>query len=155
MTENTVRALEVRRPTRRYFVMLITIAITTLLSPATLAADRPGVVFHLDADGHANRALRQIGRQLEASPDVPIRVILIASAVNIALEGAKDDHGGLYSAQIEQLLANGVQFFACENTLLSFNIPADRLAFGIDTVPSGVAELTRLQLERQFAYIKL
>lgn len=155
MKDHRGRPPEMRRLSRRYFTLLVSIAMTAILSPAILAADGPGVVFHLDADDHANRALRQIGRQLDASPDIPIRVILIASAVNIALEGAKDDHGGLYSAQIEQLLAQGVQFFACENTLLSFNIPADRLAFGIDTVPSGVAELTRLQLESHVAYIKL
>lgn len=114
-----------------------------------------GVAFHIDSDEHMNRALRQISRHLEAHPSVPIRVILIANGVNPSLDGATDPNGGLYSAQMEQLLAQGVRIFACENTLSSFNKTPDDLTFGIETVPSGIAELGRLQFELGFAYIKL
>jgi len=119
------------------------------------AGTRGGVVFHIDSDEHTNRSLRQISRHREAHPEIPLRVILIASGVRPALVDAKDPNGGLYSAQIEQLLAQGVRIFACENTLLSFNLTVDDLTFGIETVPSGVAELGRLQSEDGFAYIKL
>lgn len=116
---------------------------------------RGGVVFHIDSDEHMNRSLRQISRHREAHPDIPLRVILIAGGVRPALVDAKDPNGGLYSAQLEQLLAQGVRIFACENTLLSFNLSTDDLTFGIETVHSGVAELGRLQSEDGFAYIKL
>lgn len=126
-----------------------------LCSGLSFADAITGIVFHVDTDEHMNRSLRQISRHLEGNPDIPIRVILIAGGVRPALEGAEDPNGGLYSAQIEQLLAQNVRIFACENTLTSFNHSADDLTFGIETVPSGVAELGRLQVKEHFGYIKL
>ena len=120
-----------------------------------LHADSPGVVLHIDTDAHMNRSLRQVTRLLDSAPDLPLRVILIADGVKPALDGATDPNGGLYSAQMEQLLARGVWIFACENTLNSFNKTADDLTFGIETVESGVAELGRLQVQAGYSYIKL
>lgn len=114
-----------------------------------------GVAFHLDSNEDANLALRRVAMQLKAYPDVPIHIVLIGSGVRPAIDGATDQYGGLYSAQIEQLLAQGVRIFACENTMDSIKITEDDLAFGIETVRSGIAELTRLQLEKRYAYIKL
>lgn len=121
----------------------------------TADAEQRGVAFHIDTDAHMNRALRQIMRHHEANPTIPLRVILIAAGVKPALEGAVDPNGGLYGAQMEQLLAEGIRIFACQNTLDSFNKTADDLTFGVETVGSGVAELGRLQVENNFAYIKL
>lgn len=135
------------------------IAGVLLILAATVApaayAEPAGVAFHLDSNHHLNRAIRQVSRHQEASPDVPVRVILIAEGVDAAVEGATDSNGGLYSAQIEQLLANGVRVFACENTMTSFNLTEDDLTFGVETVKSGVAELGRLQVQLGFGYIKL
>jgi len=114
-----------------------------------------GVAVHLDSIAHINRAIRQVERLVDAHPGTPVRLILIASAVEPALEGAMDKNGGLYSAQLEQLLARGVGIFACETTLISLSKRPDELTFGVDTVPSGIAELARLQLESDYAYLKL
>lgn len=128
-----------------------------VLSGSLLAGEAlaEGVAFHLDSDEHMSRSLRQIARQQEDMPGVDIRVILISGAVNAAVEGAADEHGGLYSAQLEQLLAAGARIFACETTMIDLNLRPGDLAFGIETVPSGIVELTRLQLSEQFAYLKL
>ena len=135
-----------------WFILLL-----MLVLPITGYADPtgPGVVFHLDTDAHMNRALRQIAHQLDATPDTPIHIVMIAGSVNAVLEGAKDPNGGLYSAQMEQLLAGGVRIFACENTLDSFNKTPDDLTFGIETVRSGIVALTERQLTQHFAYQKL
>lgn len=136
---------------------LVSVVLAALLATAaatSIAAPR-GVVFHLDTDQHMNQTLRQIGKQLEATPGLPIRVVLISGALRAAVEGATDDNGGLYSAQIEQLLAGGVRIFACETTMISTNVSVDDLAFGIETVEAGVPELTRLQIEEGFVYQKL
>ena len=114
-----------------------------------------GVAVHLDSITHINRAIRQVERLVDAHPETPVRLILIASAVEPALEGAMDKNGGLYSAQLEQLLAKGVGIFACETTLTSLSKRPEELTFGVDTVPSGIAELARLQLESDYAYLKL
>jgi len=115
----------------------------------------PGVVFHVDSDQKMNRVVRQIARHQAGNPTLPARVILIAEGVLPAMEGAVDANGGDYSAQMEQLLMSGVRIFACENTLTSFNLSKDDLALGIETVPSGVAELGRLQVSEGWGYIKL
>lgn len=126
-----------------------------LLAGQTHAENRVGIAFHVDSDEHMNRSLRQISRHIEGNPDIPVRVVLIAAGVRPVIEGAKDPNGGLYSAQIEQLLAKNVRIFACQNTLTSFNYSPDDLTFGVETVPSGIAELGRLQIKEHFGYIKL
>ncbi len=138
------------------FAMMCALASSVAWSASPPDTDtRGGVVFHLDTDANMNRALRQVARQVDHMPNVTVRVVLIASGVNAAIEGAVDPNGGLYSAQIEQLLAAGVRLFACETTMLAYNISDDDLAFGIETVPSGIVELTRLQLVEDYAYQKL
>jgi len=142
-----------RRRALHHVIKLSILALWLLSTP--LHADSPGVVLHIDSDAHMNRSLRQVTRLLDSAPDLPLRVILIAGGVKPALDGAVDPNGGLYSAQMEQLLARGVRIFACENTLNSFNKTADDLTFGIETVESGVAELGRLQVKAGYSYIKL
>ena len=66
---------------------------------------------------------------------------MIAEGVKPAIDGAVDANGGKYSAQMEQLLASGIRIFACEATLNFYNLTEDDLAFGVETVPSGVAAL--------------
>ena len=118
-------------------------------------ADRYGVVFHVDSDTKINHMLRQVGRHHAANHAMPTRVILIAEGVKAALDNATDSSGGAYSAQMEQLIAAGIRIFACETTLTSYGLSADDLALGIETIPSGVVELARLQVSHQWAYIKL
>ncbi len=138
-----------------FTTLCILLAILLIPSLGHAEAIGPGVAFHLDTDTHMNRALRQVAHQLNATPDIPIHVIMIASAVNAVLDGAKDATGGLYTAQLEQLLAGGVRIFACENTLDSFNKTPDDLTFGIETERSGIVALTERQRMQHFAYQKL
>lgn len=134
------------------------LAALVLLAPIAVYSDdsgAPGIVFHVDSDQKMNRVVRQIARHQAGNPTIAARVILIAEGVLPAMEGAVDANGGDYSAQMEQLLMSGVRIFACENTLTSFNLSKDDLALGIETVPSGVAELGRLQVADGWGYIKL
>ena len=142
------------------FRHLLTPLILLFLLCAPLASqsddvDSPGIVFHVDSDIKMNRVLRQIGRHHVANQGMPTRVILIAEGVKAALDNATDSSGGAYSAQMEQLIAAGIRILACETTLTSYDLSADDLALGVETIPSGVAELARLQVRHQWAYIKL
>ncbi len=148
-------AIRSRARARQQLIVAVFYFIATALSGLTQAHEPGGVAFHVDSDKTMNRGLRQITRHLKAHPSIPIRVILIADGVKPALEGATDSNGGLYGAQMEQLLAQNVRIFACGNTLRSFNKSADDLTFGIETVPSGIAELGRLQFELGFSYLKI
>ena len=140
---------------RTLLTLLACLALITPMIADSGEASPPGIVFHVDSDQRMNRILRQIARHQAGNPTVPARVILIAEGVRPAMEGAVDANGGDYSAQMEQLLMSGVRIFACENTLTSFNLSSNDLALGIETVPSGVAELGRLQVKEGWGYIKL
>ena len=136
-------------------LFLFTASFLGCMETIAQSSSTQGVAVHLDSITHINRAIRQVERLVDAHPETPVRLILIASGVEPALEGAIDKNGGLYSAQLEQLLAKGVEIFACETTLTSLSKHPEDLTFGIDTVPSGVAELARLQLKSDYAYLKL
>ena len=137
-------------------VPLLIISLWVVTPFAEVKAEAPaGVVFHVASENAMNQTLRQITKQVEAMPDTPVRVVLISGALGAAVEGATDENGGLYSAQLEQLLAAGVRIFACETTMISTNVSEDELAFGIETVESGVPELVRLQFEENYIYVKL
>ena len=138
-------------------LLMMTLLACLTLSPATRSADReaPGVVFHLDSETRMNRMLAQVARHHAFNPDIEARVILIAEGVKTAIEGAQDANGGQYSAQMEQLMASGIRIFACEATLNYYSLTEGDLAFGVETVPSGVAALGRLQAREGWGYIKL
>ncbi len=140
---------------RTLLTLLACLALNTPMIANCGEASQPGIVFHVDSDQKMNRVLRQIARHQAGNPNIAARVILIAEGVRSAMDGAVDTNGGDYSAQMEQLLMSGVRIFACENTLTSFNLNRDNLALGIETVPSGVAELGRLQVNEGWGYIKL
>jgi len=55
--------------------------------------------------------------------------------------------------RIKQLMAEGVKFMACENTMKRKNISKDEIMPGVGFVDSGVAEIVRLQFDG-WAYIK-
>jgi len=135
----------------------MTLLACVALAPGICSADteRPGVVFHLDSETSMNRMLAQVARHHSFNPDIDTRVVLIGNGVKPALEGAEDANGGQYSAQMEQLMASGIRIFACEATLNYYNLTEDNLTFGVETVPSGVAALGRLQAREGWGYIKL
>lgn len=117
-------------------------------------AVRPGVVYHISDEAQASRALLQIANQMRAMPGTPVRVVGIGTGIRFMLDGGKDRHGNAYVAQMESLMVNGVEFFACENTMNAFEVAVDDLALGVGTVPSGIAAIAELQLEQGYAYIK-
>ena len=137
--------------------LAVTGLIGLMLSSPVQSSDleMPGVVFHLDSETSMNRMLAQVARHHSFNPDIETRVVLIGNGVKPALEGAEDANGGQYSAQMEQLMASGIRIFACEATLNYYNLTEDDLAFGVETVPSGVAALGRLQAREGWGYIKL
>ncbi|WP_049898980.1 DsrE family protein [Halococcus agarilyticus] len=54
---------------------------------------------------------------------------------------------------VETLMEHGVAFKQCRNTLAGTDTTAEDLIDGVELVPAGVGELTRLQAEG-YAYIK-
>lgn len=113
------------------------------------------VVYHInDTSAQASAALRNINNHLEVNPQAKIVVVTHAAGVDFLLDGATDRNGNPYNIRIESLKSRGVQFDVCEITLRSRKIPKNRFIPEATYVPSGVAEITRLQQREGYAYLR-
>ena len=74
--------------------------------------------------------------------------------IDFLLEGAVDRKGTGYDGPVGALASQGVEFRVCNNTLTQRNIPASKLLLETKVVPAGVVEVTRLQQQEGFAYLK-
>ena len=113
------------------------------------------VVYHInDAGAQAVAALRNIGNHLEVNPKAHIVVVTHAQGVDFLMEGAKDRNGNPYNIRVEELRARGIQFDVCEITLRNRNMTKKQFIPEATFVPSGVAEITRLQQREGYAYLR-
>lgn len=112
------------------------------------------VVYHVNDSSQAIAALRNVGNHLDVNPQAKIIVVTHALGVDFLMDGAKDKNGNPYNRPVENLVERGVTFDACEITLQ--NRKLDRKSFIPEAkfVPSGVAEIAKLQARGGFAYIK-
>ena len=118
------------------------------------------VVYHINGDGGENGAgykpaLNNITNHINAvgAQNLDLRVVMHGDGLGL-LQTAVDNQ------QLQGIIAGlknqGVRFLVCNNTLTGRDIDAETDLFDVwpeDIVPSGVAELGRLQGEG-FAYIK-
>lgn len=113
------------------------------------------VVYHLN-DGlvQASNGLRNINNHLEVNPNARIVVVAHAQGVDYLFKDAKDRSGNKYEDLVEQLKSRGVRFEVCEITLRNRKLSKDQFIADVTYVPSGVAEITRLQQQEGFAYLK-
>ena len=119
------------------------------------AAGRPEkVVYHISDASNAMQALGNIRNHLNASPNASIVVVTHGAGIDFLLEDAKDKNGNPYDAVVQELANRRVQFRICNNTLEGRKIDRKRVMPEAAVVPSGVAELARLQSQEGYAYIK-
>jgi intracellular sulfur oxidation DsrE/DsrF family protein len=55
---------------------------------------------------------------------------------------------------VGELSGKGVQFRVCNNTLVTRNVDPSKVVMEAKIVPSGVAEVARLQAKEGFVYLK-
>ncbi len=77
-----------------------------------------------------------------------------AAGINFLLRDAKDANGNPFEVAVQDLVSKGVEFRVCEYTLTSRNIDKKQLIDEVKYVPSGVAEVARLQAQEGYAYLK-
>jgi intracellular sulfur oxidation DsrE/DsrF family protein len=113
------------------------------------------VVYHF-SEGlpQASNGLRNIGNHLEVNPNARIVVVSHARGVDFLMKDAKDANGNRYEDLVEQLKARGVRFDVCEITLRNRKLSKEQFIADATYVPSGVAEVTRLQQREGYAYLK-
>ncbi len=119
-------------------------------------ADQPNkVIYHINGGlEQATDGLRNIRNHLSVDPGVKIVVVTHYKGIDFLLEGARDKNGNPYDAAVDDLTMKGVEFRVCEFTLKGRNIDKAKVHPEAKIVPSGVAEIGRLQSQEGFAYLK-
>ena len=141
----------------RTCAVVVACAVGAMAAPAVLAgpADPVKVVYHLnEGNDQASNALRNIRNHLSADPTAKIVVVTHAAGINFLLDGAVDKNGGAYSALVDDMTSKGVDFRVCNFTLLSRNIDKNKVIAAASIVPSGVAEVAKLQAKEGFVYLR-
>ncbi len=122
----------------------------------TARAEEPTkVVYHVtDTDGQGMLTLGNIRNHLRADPSAKIAVVTLYKGIDLLLEGTQDKNGNPYNIGIEELAGKGVEFKICQNSMNFFKVDKARVLPQAKIVPSGVAEIARLQSQEHYAYIK-
>lgn len=125
------------------------------LLTASAAWAQINVVYHLNEGiPQASRALPNIRNHLAADPTVKIVVVTHGPGIDFLLDGAVNLKDQPFSGDIADLVARGVEFRVCNNTLQNRKINKDKVVMEAQIVPSGVAEVARLQAKDGFAYLR-
>ena len=120
---------------------------------ANVAEDK--VIYHVNSGGQQPvDALRNIGNHLEVNPKAKIVVVTHSLGVDFLFKEARDKNGNPFNVAVEGLKERGVQFDVCEITLRNRKLGRDKFIPEAVFVPSGVAEITRLQQREGYAYLR-
>jgi hypothetical protein len=137
-----------------------TLLIASMMAAASLGAiaapgDPVKVVYHMNEDvDRAPQALRNVRNHLSVDPKAKIVMVSHAAGINFLMKEAKDKNGNPFEVTVQDLKSKGVEFRVCEITLKSRNIDRSKLIEDVTYVPSGVAEVSRLQIQEGYAYLK-
>lgn len=112
------------------------------------------VVYHINDSTVARAALNNIKNHLNARPKTKIVVVTHGAGIDFLLDGAKDKNGNPYDVTVQELVNRKVEFRVCNNTLQSRQISKEKVLPEATIVPSGVAEVAKLQIQEGYAYLK-
>jgi intracellular sulfur oxidation DsrE/DsrF family protein len=118
-----------------------------LSATAVRADDVIKTVYHLPDDRLTTLAMNNINNHLSADPRAKI-------GVRAFTFGAQDASGRPYADWVDQLTAKGVEFRICQNSMKALQLTQKDLVDKVQVVPSGVAEIARLQAKEGFVYIR-
>jgi uncharacterized protein len=146
-----------RRFIRNLSTGMLTLALGagTAFSLPAQAAEPVKVVYHLsEGIDQAARALGNIRNHLRAAPEDRIVVVAHGEGIRFLLQDAQERNGKPFEPAVAALAQQGVDFKVCTNTLTAHRVPAERLLPQASLVPSGVAEIARLQAREGFVYLR-
>lgn len=153
--------------------LLATLLASTLLVAGAVSADdgygKQKVVYHINYDNPKAQAgaLRNIQNHINAvgAENLDLKVVLHGNGLALLLEPESLEKLGKFkhanatddmTAKVSGLKDQGVQFAVCNNTIKGRKVDYASDLYDVadkDIVPSGVAEVAKLQLEG-YAYIK-
>ena len=131
------------------FVLTFGLLLTPFIARSQTVTHR--VVFALTSSDEADwkLTLGNIRNLLVAFEPASTQVELVAYGPGLAFV----KKGSSAEQEITALIAKHVRFLACENSMRMQHVTAADLLPGVETVPSGVAEVIKAQ-ERGWSYIK-
>lgn len=145
------------------FFTIVAILVAAAISVPAEAGDRYGkqkVVYHINYEGGPDSkkykgAMRNIQNHINAvgAENLEVAVVLHGNGVAILKEAKGNDP---LQTAIASLKGQNVNFHVCNNTLVGRKISYSNDLYDVwenDIVPSGVAELSRLQ-QMGYTYIK-
>ena len=112
-------------------------------------------VYHLNEGiEQAVAALRNVRNHLDADQSAKIVVVTHGKGIDFLLDGAKDKNGNPFDATVQTLKQRKVEFRVCANTLTTRKLDPSTVIPEATIVPSGVAEIARLQAKEGFVYLR-
>ena len=139
---------------RRAIVVAIVAFLLAAWLPAT-AAEPVKVVYHLNEGvEQAARAMTNLRNHLSVDPTAKIVVVAHGRGIDFLLKDAKTPSGSSFATDIDELALRGVEFRVCRFTLERRSIEPSKVVSDAKIVPSGVAELARLQSVEHYSYLK-
>ena len=125
------------------------------LLACTLSWAEIKVVYHLsEGIPQASRAIGNIRNHLNADPTAKIVVVSHSLGIDFLISGATNQLDQPFAGGVADLVNKGVEFRVCNNTLKARKISADKLLMEAKVVPSGVAEVAKLQANDKFVYLR-
>jgi len=139
----------------KHALMLAAISMACLAPAAQAAAPdtQEKVVYHVNDASVARIAMRNVENHINAAPDAKIVVVTHGKGIDFLLNEAKDDKGN-FAPQVAGLKERGVEFKVCRNTLKGRNLTDSAVIMEAQVVPSGVAEIGKLQSKEGYVYLK-
>jgi intracellular sulfur oxidation DsrE/DsrF family protein len=139
---------------RKYLSRIVAV-LWMVMSFGAVQAQDIKVVYHVNTGVEtASAILGNVRNHLSADPSAKITVVTHGPGIDFLLDGAKDSKGREFSGMVSDLAGKGVQFRVCNNTLTTRNIDTNKVSMEAKIVPSGVAEVARLQAKEGFVYLK-
>lgn len=140
---------------RRFVLFLLALAATTFFTQSVLAQSPIKVVYHLsEGIPQASRAIGNIRNHLAADPAAKIVVVTHGLGIDFLIDGATNQMEQPFAGSVADLAGKGVEFRVCNNTLVARKIDPSRLLMESKVVPSGVAEVAKLQAREGFVYLR-
>ncbi|MCW4628313.1 MULTISPECIES: DsrE family protein [Marinomonas] len=109
------------------------------------------VVFHIDEVDKWSLLLANVRNLVKAVDPVSSNITVVSNSKAVLVFG--DSASLNYADLIQELVANGVEFVVCQNSLNGAGITDDLLPEYVTVVPVGVLSLIEKQADG-FAYIK-
>ncbi|WP_180682785.1 DsrE family protein [Tepidicella baoligensis] len=140
---------------KAWITALKTLLLSVMFSASVHASEPVKVVYHMsEGIPQATRGLNNIRNHLAADPTAKIVVVTHGLGIDFLIEGAANQADQPFAGAIADLSAKGVQFLVCNNTLVSRKLDPAKITMEAKIVPSGVAEVARLQAKEGFVYLR-